>query len=411
MSIERNGGPGAQKATASAEGHGVKGKARMTTGDSGGLAMGGFLALMSALGADGSAGMSGGVGLMQDGATDQQASGEGKLPPADLLPPDPAMLLAQSLQAAGSVATAQPGEAATAKSTDAAAVVESGTANGGHARGRPAPGISSAAEVKDARGETTVSLLATQSQDSKQVADELAAKAIKTFSDSMARTKSGDARSGAAVTPDWHALKPTYSADVASLSSSVAATMVAIGDAGAKQTERVAGKSEVRQIGGSAEGAWGHQALLAGGQVDAPSPTAEPSMVTPEMSVAEQVNYWISRDVQNAELKLDGFGSDPVEVSISMQGNEAHVSFRTDQAETREMLEGAVSHLKDLLKSEGLVLSGVSVGTSGHDGQGASERRNRPGARQATVMASEPAPVDGLSRAARPSGKSVDLFV
>ena len=84
--------------------------------------------------------------------------------------------------------------------------------------------------------------------------------------------------------------------------------------------------------------------------------------VGPEMQVAEQVSYWISQDIQNAELTLDGLGKDPVEVSIRMHGNEAQVSFRTDELQTRDLLQGAASHLKELLQSEGLVLSGVSVG-------------------------------------------------
>ena len=58
-----------------------------------------------------------------------------------------------------------------------------------------------------------------------------------------------------------------------------------------------------------------------------------------EAYIAEQVTYWISQDVQSAELTLDGMGASPVEVSISMQGNEAHITFRSDDAATREVLE------------------------------------------------------------------------
>ena len=39
-------------------------------------------------------------------------------------------------------------------------------------------------------------------------------------------------------------------------------------------------------------------------------------VMAPEMQVAEQVTYWVSQNVQNAELKLDGLGQSPVEVSI-----------------------------------------------------------------------------------------------
>jgi flagellar hook-length control protein FliK len=63
---------------------------------------------------------------------------------------------------------------------------------------------------------------------------------------------------------------------------------------------------------------------------NAVTPGVSESPTPAAMYVAEKVAYWISNDVQSAEMKLDGIGSDPVEVSIRMQGNEAHIAFRTD---------------------------------------------------------------------------------
>jgi flagellar hook-length control protein FliK len=136
------------------------------------------------------------------------------------------------------------------------------------------------------------------------------------------------------------------------------------------------------------------------------------SGVSPDMQVAQQVTYWISQDIQNAELKLDGLGKHAVEVSISMNGNEAHVTFRTDELQARTLLEGAAMHLKDLLQSEGLVLSGVSVGTSDGGDAGGEDRKQRQGNRQAgivpiTVAATDPRrmPMAGAT------GRTLDLFV
>ena len=130
-----------------------------------------------------------------------------------------------------------------------------------------------------------------------------------------------------------------------------------------------------------------------------------------ETQAAEQVKYWISQDVQNAELQLDGLGEGPVEVSISMHGNEAHVAFRTDELQTHSLLEGAGAQLKDMLLREGVVLAGVSVGTSGtHDGKGG-DRRPRPGMKLAQVTAAQAAPVEPGRRMAGSAGRSVDLFV
>jgi flagellar hook-length control protein FliK len=138
---------------------------------------------------------------------------------------------------------------------------------------------------------------------------------------------------------------------------------------------------------------------------------ADATQVSPEMQVAEQVTYWISQDVQNAELTLDGLGTDPVEVSIRMSGNEAQVSFRTDELQTRDLLEGAASHLKELLQNQGLVLSGVSVGASGSGDAGAGHQRPHHGARQTIAM-----PVEAEASLPRrlsygAQGRSLDLFV
>lgn len=139
------------------------------------------------------------------------------------------------------------------------------------------------------------------------------------------------------------------------------------------------------------------------GAVEPPVPT--------DMYVAEKVAYWISNDVQNAEMKLDGIGAEPVEVSIRMQGNEAHIAFRTDEILARSALESASVHLKDLLQREGLVLSGVSVGTSGAGDSGDQERRSRQGLRQSVVVSQQPAGGDRIAGAGRASRGALDLFV
>jgi flagellar hook-length control protein FliK len=130
-----------------------------------------------------------------------------------------------------------------------------------------------------------------------------------------------------------------------------------------------------------------------------------------DVYVAEQVKYWISNDVQNAEMTLDGIGANAVEVSITMQGNEAHVAFRTDEPQAREALENASLHLKEMLRGEGLILSGVSVGTAGAGDSGGQERRPRQGVRQAVVPFAQPISVGATPAGVRVSGRTLDLFV
>lgn len=140
------------------------------------------------------------------------------------------------------------------------------------------------------------------------------------------------------------------------------------------------------------------------------NPTAAASPA--DLYVAEQVKYWISNDVKNAEMRLDGIGNNPVEVSISMQGNEARVAFRSDEAQARDVLEAASSHLKDLLQREGLVLSGVSVGTTGSGNAGSQQRREQQGARQAReVAAAQSVASEAATSGPRASGRALDLFV
>ena len=142
--------------------------------------------------------------------------------------------------------------------------------------------------------------------------------------------------------------------------------------------------------------------------------SAQPVSLAPqEMYVAEQVKYWISNDVQSAEMKLDGLGDNPVEVSISMHGNEAQVSFRTDEQQAREALENASVELKGLLQREGLVLTGVSVGGagSGAGDSGAQERKSRQGAKQAIVAVAQPLSNGDSSISNRSPGRTLDIFV
>ena len=145
------------------------------------------------------------------------------------------------------------------------------------------------------------------------------------------------------------------------------------------------------------------------------SQSGAPAPITaPEMQVAEQVTYWVSQNVQNAELKLDGLGLSPVEVSISVQGKEAQITFRTDEAATRGVLEAASAHLKDMLQREGMVLTGVSVGTSGSGDSSGAERRARQAARQSAIAPLQVASVtthEVSRRVNTVAGRSVDLFV
>lgn len=193
-----------------------------------------------------------------------------------------------------------------------------------------------------------------------------------------------------------------------------APALASVADDATRKTERMISKATESHRGAGGEGQWGPYALVSGRTVEASSAAQSGALPTPEMMVAEQVSYWISGKVQNAELRLDVFGREPVDVSISMKGNEAQVEFRTDQPEVRQVLEGALGHLKTLLKDEGLSLAGVFVGSSGQQREGANPSPRQPGdsaARRARVEVSETVTSIKPSGARPLAGQSVDLFV
>ena len=226
--------------------------------------------------------------------------------------------------------------------------------------------------------------------------------------------KSGSAQSALAASSaaETRALKPATFMDLVAKEPALSGAL--LGSGLGADVLSLAARAASRPISGvtatGLEGSFAQHTLTPGSPVDAAS-TAAGAVLTPETAVAEQVTYWASQGIQNAQLKLEGFGAEPIEVTISVKGQEAQIDFRTDQPELRQMLEGALVQLKETLAREGLVLSGVSVGSSGQEGAGAQDRRQPPNTRQTTVTTQEASPTIGLQRASQVAGRSLDVFV
>jgi hypothetical protein len=182
------------------------------------------------------------------------------------------------------------------------------------------------------------------------------------------------------------------------------------GLADSKPSDRPQARDALKFAGPGTEGVWGQGSPLSGGSATTNAASAEAVNVTAD-AVAEQVTYWVNQELQNAELTLDGAGHDPIEVSISLQGNEANVAFRSDQAATRELLEGATSHLKEMLAHHGLSLAGVSVGSSGQDAQHQNKDRHPTDSRRATVQVNAQDSTTGGATVRSTGNRVVDLFV
>jgi flagellar hook-length control protein FliK len=186
----------------------------------------------------------------------------------------------------------------------------------------------------------------------------------------------------------------------------------ALDGAPARSTLRV----EAALAGTRSDSAWTPQEFTPTVQYDATVATVEAPAALPaaEQPLTEQLRYWVSQGMRSAELTVQG-DADPVQVSISMQGNEAHVSFRSEQAATREMLTGTVDQLRDLLQAQGMVLSGVSVGAHDAGGRGGQPAGPEARARAATPRAAggeaQPSESIGPASAARTAAGGLDLYV
>ncbi len=133
-----------------------------------------------------------------------------------------------------------------------------------------------------------------------------------------------------------------------------------------------------------------------------------------EQAVAEQVKYWISNDVHNAQLKFSGLGEASVQVNISMSGSQAQVVFQSDQAHTRALLGNAMTQLDQMMRAQGLTLTSAWVSSSGQQGQfGANPQAPQPASALTPASASvQPlAPLPAPASKGVPSDRVVDLFV
>lgn len=132
-------------------------------------------------------------------------------------------------------------------------------------------------------------------------------------------------------------------------------------------------------------------------------------------ALSEQVAFWVQQKTQRAEMTIDRQGQ-PVKVQVVVTGGEAHVTFRSNEQQTRDMLDASTAQLRELLEQQGLTLAGVSVQTAdagrqdsgasaGGDSAGRSPAQRGDGGAPLTAVVS-------VDLRARPDAlRAVDLFV
>ena len=394
MSIERSSTPSSPKSVTGAEGS--NGKAKVKSNEEKGASDGsGFSAILTSLDAPAEQSKT-----EETPSVDDKTQGVAQPVPdpviqqASNFPSDLALLLGQASQAAGSQLSSISDGAkddsrlsALGKGTDKSAVLMTALSQSG-------------AEKQDGIKQSAVGLLDQVSQSAPGLAR---------------KSKSFDLQVGGATNSvESRSNKLSTLMDISTKESALSSALVTsgMGENIVHPAEKEMAKSLELTSSFGGDGSWGQNTVSVGSsRLDAQPFVVTPSMPSPETAVADTVNYWVTQGVQNAQLKLDGFGGESVAVSISLKGDEARIDFRSDQPEIRQMLEGAVSHLSDLLVSEGLVLSGVSIGASGQDGAEGQEQRSRPDARQATIVSTQETPIIGRRQVNSSVGRALDLFV
>lgn len=131
------------------------------------------------------------------------------------------------------------------------------------------------------------------------------------------------------------------------------------------------GQSLGQQQGGAAPGT--ELGSTEAAQLPGAEASYEAAMVAAEEALTEQVTYWVNQNLQKAQLTVEHEGG-LVDVSVALQGNEAHVSLMADQAQARDVLDADQSQLRELLRQQGLELAGLTVGLSAGRQGGQQER-------------------------------------
>lgn len=145
----------------------------------------------------------------------------------------------------------------------------------------------------------------------------------------------------------------------------------------------------------------GHQRLTE--QAVQAAPASENAQNDAEPQRQEDLRFWLQGDQQRGEVLLQRDGQ-PLRVQVHMRGNEAHVVFRSDQADVRQLLDAGLGQLGDLLAQQGLALANAQVHPDAQQGQ----HQDAPawgGARQGRVVVeavpASQAPAQSLSLTGR----------
>jgi flagellar hook-length control protein FliK len=149
-------------------------------------------------------------------------------------------------------------------------------------------------------------------------------------------------------------------------SAQTASALADIGPVG-KASHSGTGDSTVPDTGGSG-GAAGVAQLSTGtttGTDPTPTPTLKvsQSVDTPEFAqgLADGVSMMVGNNLTSAKLQVNPAQLGPIDVRITVQGNQAQVSLTAHSAVTRDALESSSSKLREMLGAQGFAQVNVDI--------------------------------------------------
>ncbi|MEJ2123260.1 MAG: flagellar hook-length control protein FliK [Alphaproteobacteria bacterium] len=119
-----------------------------------------------------------------------------------------------------------------------------------------------------------------------------------------------------------------------------------------------------------------------------------------DSAVGERIQWMVSRNVQQAEIKLTPPELGPMEIKLSLQNDQTSVHFLAHHSATRDALEAAIPRLRELFGEINLNLANVDVGQRQDGGRTAHEGATGDGAQAGGRFAEEGYDVTQDGRAA-----------
>ena len=79
-------------------------------------------------------------------------------------------------------------------------------------------------------------------------------------------------------------------------------------------------------------------------------------------NLSQRIQWMVQKEIQGAEVKLNPRGLGPIEIRVTLQNDQASVSFMAHHAVTREALDATIHRLREMFNESNINLANVDVG-------------------------------------------------